>query len=136
MSVHAIEPLQAGLPAARTLVVVRRKGTCRKTEEPELAYYISSLKALPNTAHRFADLVRNHWGSCESRNHWVRDAQLGEDKTRVKHHHLNANLASLRVAVLAIKAHLLPDASWPQVMETCQARTSFAYHLVLNHRVK
>jgi hypothetical protein len=124
------------LPAARTLLVVRRTGTCLKSEEPELAYYISSLPGLPNNTQRFANLVRDHWGACEIRNHWVRDAQLGEDKTRIKNHQLNANLASLRVAVLAIKAHLLPDASWPEVIESAQASTSFAYQLAINHRVK
>jgi len=124
------------LPQARALLVVRRSGTHGKTEEPELAYYISSLPPLPKHLHRFADLVRGHWGACEIRNHWIRDAQFAEDKTRSKNRNINANLAILRVALLAIKAHLLPDLSWPEVIETAQADRAFAYQLVVNHRRK
>ncbi len=117
-------------------MVVRRTSTANKTEEPELGYYHCSLPPTQGCARRFGQLVRGHWAACESRNHWVRDKLLREDDTLSKNRSLNANLTSLRVAILAVKAWLLPDSSWPQVIETAQNSTSFAYQLVCNHRVK
>jgi predicted transposase YbfD/YdcC len=58
----------------------------------EPAPYLSSL--IPQSATRFARLVRGHWGGAEIRNHWVCDALFEEDSTRSKN--LNANLAVLR----------------------------------------
>ena len=115
---------------------MRRTSTAFHTEEPELAYYHCSLPPAPGCASRFAALVRGHWAACEIRNHWVRDALLGEDKTRSKNYALNANLATLRVAVLALRAWLLPDPSWPQIIEPSQFDPSFPYQLVVHHRPK
>jgi len=55
--------------------------------------------------------IRSHWGGCEIRNHWVRDAIFEEDSTRSKNVNLNGNLAILRGALVALKALLVPDRS-------------------------
>jgi hypothetical protein len=65
-------------------------------------------------------LTRGHWGGSESRNHWVRDACLREDKTRSKNYHLNCNLSARRVCLVALKAELHPEPSWPALQERCQ----------------
>lgn len=115
---------------------MRRQGVDRRTEEPETAYYISSLPPDRRNVDRFAELIRGHWASCEIRNHWVRDHIFGEDKTRSKNRHLNANLAILRVALLAIKAHRLHDRSWPEVVERSQTNRAFSFQLIVNYRIK
>ena len=132
-----MEPVEAGLPGARTLVVVRRINAAANDPEPELAYYHSneSLEDRPG-ARYFGDLVRGHWAGCEIRNHWVRDSQLLEDRTRIRDYNINANLATLRCCLLAIKATRLSHLSWPRVIETAQADQAFAYQLIANYRLK
>ena len=62
-----------------------------------LAYYHSSkgLEDRPSAAF-FGRLARGHWGGCEIRNHWVRDSQMIEDRTRISDYNINANLTTLR----------------------------------------
>jgi hypothetical protein len=116
---------------------VRRTNAAIDEPEPELAYYHSSesLEDRSNAAY-FANLARGHWGGCEIRNHWVRDSQMREDNTRIKHRNINATLATLRCCLLAIKATRLGHLSWPQAMETAQCDQAFAYQLVANYRLK
>ena len=96
--------------------------------------YVSSLP--PQRAERFAALIRGHWGGCESRNHWVRDAQFGEDATRSKNLNLNGNLAVLRCALIAVKARLAPDLSWPALFELASHKPSIALNLLHNKPFK
>jgi len=136
-SLYPVEPIEAGLPAARTLIVVRRSNAAKDQAEPELAYYHASESIGPRRgACYFASLVRGHWGGCESRNHWVRDTQMLEDKTRIRDYNINANLTTLRSCLLAIKAQLLPHLSWPQTSERAQDSQAFAYQLIAKHTVK
>ena len=39
VEVYPIEPVQAGLPGARTLIVVQRANLAVEDHEPQLAYY-------------------------------------------------------------------------------------------------
>lgn len=118
-------------------MVVKRLNAAIDDPEPELAYYHSSLEINQHRRARFfASLVRGHWAGCEIRNHWVRDAQFLEDRTRIRDPDINANLATLRCCLLAIKARCLQHLSWPQIIETAQADQSFAYQLVANYRLK
>ncbi len=73
-----------------------------------LAYSHSdeSLQERPHAAY-FAALARGHWGGCEIRNHWVRDSQMFEDRTRIRDYNINANVATLQGCLLAIKAFRL-----------------------------
>ena len=116
---------------------MRRTNAARGDPEPELAYYHSdqSLEDRPNAAY-FAALARGHWTGSEIRNHWVRDSQMFEDRTRIRDHNINANLATLRCCLLAIKAYRLGHLSWPQVIETAQIDQAFAYQLIANYRLK
>ncbi|MFA7234671.1 MAG: hypothetical protein WC076_11225, partial [Terrimicrobiaceae bacterium] len=79
------------------------------------SYYLSCHH--PRRAEFFAGLIRGHWGGCEIRDHWVRDAIFEEDSTRSKNVTLNGNLAILRGALIALKSRLVPDKSWPFIRE-------------------
>ena len=116
---------------------MRRANAALEDPEPELAYYHSSqsLEDRPGAKY-FADLARGHWAGCEIRNHWVRDSQMFEDRTRIRDYNINANLAPLRCCLLAIKATRLSHLSWPQVIETAQSDPAFAYQLISNYRLK
>ena len=64
--------------------MIERTSTFDESEEPTIAFYTTSHPPVPGCARRFAELARGHWGGSESRNHWVRDACMREDKTRSK----------------------------------------------------
>jgi hypothetical protein len=117
-------------------VVIQRTSTFDDDEEPTLSFYTSSHPPRPGCAPYFARLARGHWGGCESRNHWVRDASKREDKTRSKNYHLNCNLSALRVCLVAIKADLHPDSSWPELQESCQYDPHVPFQTILKHRSK
>jgi hypothetical protein len=55
---------------------------------------------------------------------------MREDKTRSKNHQLNCALAGLRVCLIAIKALLFPDQSWPSLQERCQRDPSIAFRAI------
>ena len=116
---------------------MRRTNIAQEHPEPILAYYHASQPIAPKRkAAHFGSLVRGHWGGCESRNHWVRDSQMFEDKTRIRDYNINANLATLRCCLLKIKAQLLTNLTWPEIIERAQVDHSFAYQLISNQRLK
>jgi predicted transposase YbfD/YdcC len=132
-----VEPTEVELPYARSLIVVDKTVTTSGGETVRSRHiYISSLPCRKGCAERFARLIRGHWGGCENRNHWVRDHVFGEDKTRSKNWHLNANLSLLRMAALRVRAELMPDLPWIQLAEKAQYKTAFVYQPVVNHRSK
>ncbi len=59
-------------------------------------YYLSSQEPGECTAEGWINLSRSHWAGVENRNHWRRDASLGEDSTRLHHGNALMNLALLR----------------------------------------
>ena len=136
IGVYSFEPLEAGLPGARSLVVIERTTTFDDGEEPTVAFYTTSHPSAPGCARFFANLARGHWGGCESRNHWVRDACMREDKTRSKNYNLNCNLSALRVCLVAIKADLHPELSWPELQERCQHDPTIGFRSLVKHRSK
>lgn len=136
IKVYPFEPLEARLSGARSLVVIERTSTFDEAEEPTVAFYITSHSPVADCARFFGNLARGHWGGCESRNHWVRDACMREDKTRSRNFNINCNLSALRVCLLAIKAHLHPEPSWPELQERCQHNPSLPFKALLNHRSK
>jgi predicted transposase YbfD/YdcC len=129
--------MEIGLPHARTLVTVQKTSAKKfapaKTEET-VSYYLSSHH--PRCAEFFAELIRGHWGGCEIRNHWVRDAIFEEDSTRSKDPNLNGNLAVLRGCLIALKADLAPDKTWPFIRELSSMKTSLPYNLICKHLFK
>lgn len=117
----------------------RKGGTAAgaaKARESETTSHFDVSNLPPQSAARFARLIRGHWGGCESRNHWVRDAQFGEDATRSKNLNLNGNLAVLRCAVIALKSRHAPALSWPSVFERASHRPAFAFNLLCNNSFK
>jgi hypothetical protein len=128
--------LEAGLPGSRALVVIERTATFDDNEEPTIAFYTTSHTPAPDCAHYFGELARGHWGGSESRNHWVRDACMREDKTRSKNYNLNCNLSALRVCLVALKADLHSESSWPALQERCQHNLQIPFHALVKHRSK
>ena len=130
--------MDIGLPHVRSLVVVERASETSKTPRQapaeSRAFYLSS--HLPGTAPFFAKLIRNHWGGCEIRNHWVRDALFDEDKTRSKNKNLNGTFAVLRCALIALKARLAPGKSWPFIRELSAMKPSLPYNMICKNHFK
>lgn len=120
MHAFAVEPATVDFPYARSLIVLRSERTVKKTGQTstEARYYLSS--ALPE-AHRpgqWLGLIRGHWGGVENRNHWRRDALMGEDRSRSRNANLLANLALIRNALLAAMSEALAEQSLPELRET------------------
>lgn len=116
--------MTADFPYARSLIVLRNSRTVKKTGQTttEPHYYLSSV---PHDHYRPGDwlnLIRGHWGGVEIRNHWRRDALMGEDGSRSRQPNLLANLALLRNALLAVLADHFPDQSLPQIQEQLHSR--------------
>jgi predicted transposase YbfD/YdcC len=115
-----IEPLSADFPYARTLIVLRSERTVKKTGQSttESRYYLSSVPAQDDAPRLWLELIRGHWGGVEVRNHWRRDALMGEDRSRSRHAKLLANLALIRNSLLQVLSPALEHQSLPQLRET------------------
>lgn len=126
------------MPHVRTLIVVEKaeakKNSASGQPEDTVAFYLSSHH--PRRAQTFAELIRGHWGGCEIRNHWVRDALFQEDSTRSKNINLNGNLAVLRGSLIALKAGLFPDKTWPFITELSAMKVSVPYNLICKNLFK
>jgi predicted transposase YbfD/YdcC len=111
--------LTADFPFARSLIVVRSEQTIKKTGRTttEARYYLSSVPAQDFAPLRWLALIRGHWGGVEIRNHWRRDAVLGEDGSRSRNVTLLANLALIRNALLRVLADELERQSLPALLE-------------------
>ena len=128
--------MDVGLPSARSLTVIERTSTTDDLEEPTVSYYISSIAPERKSAQYFAELARGHWGGCEIRNHWIRDACMREDNTRSKNHNLNCALSALRVCLIVLKTQFYTALSWPDIQERSQHDLNIPYLLISNHRAK
>jgi predicted transposase YbfD/YdcC len=129
--------MEVGMPQVRSLVVVDKFSSTKAAPgepTPTAAYYLSSHH--PRRAEFFADLIRGHWGGCEIRNHWVRDALFDEDSTRSKNLNLNGNLAVLRGSLIALKATLAPDKTWPLIRELSSMKISLPYNMICKNLFK
>ena len=133
-NVHAfpVEALTLDFPYARTIVVVRSERTLKKTAQTsqESRYYLSNRLPEEQTSQEWLNLIRGHWAGVENRNHWRRDALMGEDRSRSRHPKLLANLALIRNTLL----HVLPSSedsfSLPQTREMLQRRTAQCLRLL------
>jgi hypothetical protein len=114
------------------LIVVRSERTIKKTglSSAESRYYLSSAPPGEYRPEQWLGLIRGHWGGVENRNHWRRDALMGEDGSRSRNAKLLANLALIRNALLAI----LPDPddarTLPELRESLHSRPSACYALL------
>jgi predicted transposase YbfD/YdcC len=114
-----LEAWSADFPFARSLIVVRSERTIKKKGQTscESRYYLSSVPASEATPRQWLDWIRGHWGGVEVRNHWRRDALMGEDGSRSRNPKLLANLALIRNALLDVLAPALAEQSLPQLRE-------------------
>jgi predicted transposase YbfD/YdcC len=127
-----MEPLTADFPFARSLIVVRSARTIKKTGQTstESRYYLSSAPPQEHRPERWLDLIRGHWGGVEVRNHWRRDALMGEDRSRSRNANLLANVAVIRSALLALLAQHHPDQPLPQLREQFHSRPGHCLNLL------
>jgi predicted transposase YbfD/YdcC len=123
LHVFAVEPLAADFPFARTLIVLRSERTVKKTSTTtnESRYYLSSAIPEEYQPEQWLNLIRGHWGGVEIRNHWRRDALMGEDGSRSRNPNLLANMALIRNALLQILSDHLQDQSFPEFQEKLQS---------------
>jgi predicted transposase YbfD/YdcC len=120
----AIEPLTADFPFARSRIVRRTERTVKKTgaTTTESHYYLCSLPPEQYSPGQWLELIRGHWGGVEIRNHWRRDALLGENRSRSRNPNLLANVALIRSALLILLADKSPDDPLPQARERLACR--------------
>jgi predicted transposase YbfD/YdcC len=106
------------------LIVLRSERTIKKTSATttESRYYLSSAPAQQYPPEGWLDLIRGHWGGVEIRNHWRRDASMGEDRSRSRNANLLANLALIRNALLQILSEHLQEQSLPTFRENLHSR--------------
>lgn len=111
-------------PFARSLIVVRNERTVKKSglTTHESHYYLSSAYPEQYKSQQWLALIRGHWGGVEIRNHWRRDALLGEDASRSRSANLLANMALLRNTLLRVLADQYPEQSLPEVLEHLHSR--------------
>ena len=132
--VHAfpLEAMSADFPHARSVIVVRSERTIKKTGQrsSESRYYLSSRAADEHPAAQWLGLIRGHWGGVENRNHWRRDAVMGEDGSRSRNANLLANLALLRNVLLHVMAPELETQSLPQLRERLHSRPALGLKLI------
>lgn len=132
--VHAftLEAMTADFPFARSLIVVRSQRTIKKTgaSSEESRYYLSSREAGEHPAAQWLGLIRGHWGGVENRNHWRRDALLGEDRSRSRNATLLANVALIRSALLQVMSPHLETQSLPQLRERLHSHPARALALL------
>lgn len=112
--------------------MVRSNRTVKKTGKgsAESRYYLSSLPPQDYPAAQWLALIREHWGGVEIRNHWRRDALMGEDRSRSRHPNLLANMALLRNALLAVLADHFDGRSWPQIREQLNSHPNQSLNLL------
>ena len=99
--------------------MLRSERTVKKTGHTttESRYYLSSALPGDHSPRQWLEFIRGHWGGVEIRNHWRRDALMGEDRSRSRHPNLLANLALIRNALLRVLARDLETQSLPQLRE-------------------
>jgi predicted transposase YbfD/YdcC len=116
--------MTADFPYARSLIVLRNTRTVKKTSQTttEPHSYLSSLSPDHCCPGDWLNLIRGHWGGVEIRNHWRRDALMGEDASRSRQPNLLANLALLRNLLLSVLADHFPDQPLPQIQEQLHSR--------------
>lgn len=102
--------MATGFAGSRAIARIRSTRIIKKTgaQTEEDRYYLSSQAPGERSPQDWIQLTRSHW-AVENRNHWRRDATLGEDRTRLRHPRALANLALLRNLTL----HLLSQNSDP-----------------------
>jgi hypothetical protein len=124
--------LEADFPHARTLLVVRSQRTIKKTGvgSAEARYYLSSAEPQGYSPSEWLQLIRGHWAGVEIRNHWRRDALMGEDRSRSRNPKLLGNLAIIRSALLWALADQLEVKSQPEIRDGLHSKPKHCWELI------
>jgi predicted transposase YbfD/YdcC len=124
--------MATGFCGSRALVRIRSTRTDKKTGKTSLEYryYLSSQEPGERTAEGWIALSRSHWAGVENRNHWRRDASLGEDSTRLHHGNALMNLALLRSVNLRLLSGENSDDWLPAKKERLAANPASALALL------
>lgn len=119
------------MPYARSIVALRCQRSLKSsgTSSEEARYYVSSIPAGELSPQKWDELIRGHWAGSEIRNHWRRDAIMGEDRSRTRNPVQLANLALLRNAVIAILATRYPEENYVQIVERLQENPKTCFEL-------
>jgi predicted transposase YbfD/YdcC len=108
------EPFSTGFPFSRIIVKIRSTRVIKKTghQSQEERFYLSSQLWIDRTPENWINLSRSHWAGVENRNHYRRDASLGEDATRCRNPNVLANLALLRSVSLLLHSRNGSQEQW------------------------
>jgi len=114
------------------VIIVRSERTVKKTalSSFETRAYICSDLPDQRTPAQWLEPIRGHWAGVEIRNHWKRDALMGEDRSRTRNPNALANLAALRSVCLHLIANSHPDLPWPVVRERLCAKPAACLSLL------
>jgi predicted transposase YbfD/YdcC len=118
--------------------VLRSQRTVKKTGQTTLEsrYYLSNVPAQDYAPGQWLDLIRGHWGGVEVRNHWRRDAVMGEDGPRSRQPRLLANLALIRNVLLQLLSDALQEQSLPQLHERLHSHPPDVWPFSHAHELK
>lgn len=124
--------MATGFPYSRTIVRIDSQRTEKKTGKTSLEsrYYLSSQEKRERTPEGWINLSREHWAGVENRNHWRRDASLGEDNTHLSNARALANLALIRSVNLRLIASVNGIDWLPAIKERLAADPSAAMALL------
>lgn len=119
-------------PYARTIVIIRSERTLKKTSQStqESRYYLSNRLPEEHTSAQWLSLIRGHWAGVENRNHWRRDALMGEDRSRSRNPKLLANLALIRNVLLSVLPGAEATRSLPETRELLQRQSGQSLKLL------
>jgi hypothetical protein len=118
-------------PHAETIVRVRRTSSSAKTPGPLSGYYVCSPPHDAYAPEGWLELIRGHWAGIESRNHWRKDACLGEDRTRSRNPRIVGALALLRNTVLHFFAQQQRHPTLPGFVEENAANPAKTFQMLM-----
>lgn len=125
--------MSTGFAGSRIIVKIRSTRIQKKSGKASIEerYYLSSQEWSERSPEGWIDLSRSHWAGVENRNHYRRDATLGEDGTRCRHAGLLANMALLRSACLLMYSRMgTPEGHLPAMRERLCAQPMLAKQLI------
>lgn len=124
--------MATGFPYSRTIVRISSRRTIKKTghSTKQNRYYLASQEPQERSPEGWIELTRQHWAGVENRNHWRRDATLGEDATRLHNARALINLALVRSMNLRLLATEDSDDSLPAQKEYLAANPAATLTLI------
>ena len=123
-------------PGARFVARVKRRALFKKTgkqRDTETAYLVTNLPPELATRENLLALNRGYWGAVENGIHWVRDAVLNEDASRVRKRALPRVMAALSNLAISI-LRLLGANNIASTMDELHLRCNKAVKLLRSNK--